>query len=228
MLKKKIRLINRSARRVDLLLAAGLIISLALIIVAAGSSRQPGDLELSKSLQSFDGEWFAELMRFGDWIGEAWRLAIQGLLLLSALLILRKRREAGFLLAISAFYVTSPLLKIVVDRPRPHHESIIVHAEMTSNSFPSGHAFGAIIIYVAIFMFAGIITGGNGRASLVLRTAAVFLLVIVALSRIYLGAHWPSDVIGGLVISATGVALIHRIGRWPEGEAIQSEITFET
>ena len=105
----------------------------------------------------------------------------------------------------------SPLLKILVDRSRPDHESIIVHAQSTSNSFPSGHAFGAIVVYVTVFMFARIVTGGNDRASLVLRIAAVFLLVIVALSRIYLGAHWPSDVIGGLVISSTGVALIYRI-----------------
>ncbi|OYW86971.1 MAG: hypothetical protein B7Z22_05535 [Hyphomonas sp. 32-62-5] len=111
------------------------------------------------------------------------------------LLLERKYRSAGFLV----FSVTSgtalvSALKAGFDRPRPDLVEHLTHA--TSPSFPSGHAAGSALAYLTIGLLLAD-AQDNRRAKLFIISSALFLAVLIGCSRVYLGVHWPSDVIAG-------------------------------
>lgn len=86
------------------------------------------------------------------------------------------------------------LAKLIVGRPRP---ALVDHlVEVGSASFPSGHAANSAIIYLTITLTVlQIIPHRPARAFVF--TAAVLLVAVIGISRVYLGVHWPSDVIAG-------------------------------
>jgi membrane-associated phospholipid phosphatase len=91
-------------------------------------------------------------------------------------------------------------LKNLTDRPRPGFGAI----NPASMAFPSGHSANSMTAYLAIALLA--VPASHRRPVIV---AAVILSLMVGLSRIYLGVHWPSDVIGGwaLGLIAAGLAV---------------------
>jgi undecaprenyl-diphosphatase len=93
-----------------------------------------------------------------------------------------------------------PLLKFIVDRPRPTAEVVDILYPVGGLSFPSGHAFMAVAMLGAVFYLAGRLCGPNRYAVLAVRTAIGVLILAIGMSRIYLGVHWASDVIGGYLM----------------------------
>jgi undecaprenyl-diphosphatase len=94
------------------------------------------------------------------------------------------------------------LIKGAVQRTRPDLRPL---AGFTGPSFPSGHTTAAAATFVAIALVLG--RDGSPRRRMLLAGAAVGLAVAVACSRVFLGVHWLTDVIGGLVLGWTWVAL---------------------
>jgi undecaprenyl-diphosphatase len=112
-----------------------------------------------------------------------------------ALYFLRLRREAIlFLLTIGSGWMVEYGLKVLVGRPRP---TIVPHLmEAGGNSFPSGHSFNAAVVYIAMALaFAAISPRPAARWTLV--ASAMVLTLCVALSRVWLGVHYPTDAIAG-------------------------------
>jgi len=107
------------------------------------------------------------------------------------------RRPATALLvfvAVAGGQVLSSLLKVGVDRPRPDLVSHLVTE--TSLSFPSGHAMLSAVTYLTLGSLAARFLPGRTTKVYVL-SLAVLTTVLVGVSRIYLGVHWPSDVLAG-------------------------------
>lgn len=133
----------------------------------------------------------------------------------AALLVMRRRREAlVFASTVIGAWITDWLIKIAVARPRPQ---IVPHlADASGMSFPSGHSFNAAAIYIAMALAFGALSPRRGlRITLV--SGAVALSLLVALSRVWLGVHYPSDVIAGW-LGGTGWALHARaIASRPSG-----------
>ena len=133
----------------------------------------------------------------------------------------RRRAEAAWLAAsIVGASLGNSLLKLIVDRPRP---TVVDHLANVSNaSFPSGHAMiSTAILFTVAAMLAE--TQKTAAARTYLMAGAGVLSVLIGLSRIYLGVHWPTDVLAGwcfgavwaLVVFAANRALRRRAARLP-------------
>lgn len=162
----------------------------------------PGDLEISRSLQRIDYVWFKNLMGVGDFAGNEW-LICGSLAVVLSILIIKRRYVVGLTLMMTgAMYVITPLLKVMIARPRPNNDLISVLGEWHGFGYPSGHAISAVLVLGAVIVFAPMIVGKSRLSVLVLRVFALVFILIVSLSRIYLGAHWSSDVIGSILIAS--------------------------
>ncbi len=130
----------------------------------------------------------------------------------TALLFVRLRREAALLgLTIVSGWIVDSLIKHFVGRPRP---TIVPHlTEAGGTSFPSGHSFNSACAYIAIALaFAALTPRRSARWTMI--GVAVALTLLIALSRVWLGVHWPSDVtagwLGGAAWAFTASALLYR------------------
>lgn len=110
--------------------------------------------------------------------------------------------EAALLAGVAiGIEILNPLLKLVFHRPRP--ELSFVH--LGTYSFPSGHAAGATAIYgVLVFLAA---RHASAARRVVLVAALVAVVALVDFSRLYLGAHYLSDVLAGSALGASWLAL---------------------
>jgi undecaprenyl-diphosphatase len=114
-------------------------------------------------------------------------------------LVLTEHKYSALLLLISTFggLVLNGVLKLGFNRPRP---SIFVPAVNTvSSSFPSGHAMSATIVYMTVGYLAARLHKRRW-ARWVVMIAAFAIIALISLSRLYLGVHYPSDVLAGFVI----------------------------
>lgn len=97
------------------------------------------------------------------------------------------------------------ILKHVVHRARPD-TMYVANMKIHSYSFPSGHAFGAVVIYGLLAYLA--YTHLPAPYNLIFSVALVCLVILIGISRVFLGAHFPSDVLTGWVLGAVCLFLI--------------------
>ena len=162
--------------------------------------RAPGD-----PARPIGPEWLQEAFRDFTGIGGVGVLSLLTAATLGYLWLMGMRRTALYvLLAIGGGLLMSLALKAGFHRPRPE---LISHGAMVyTSSFPSGHSMLSAIVYL---------TGGAMLALLHRRRAvrlyilgcAVLATLLVGLSRVYLGVHWPTDVLAGWVGGAAWAAL---------------------
>jgi undecaprenyl-diphosphatase len=149
--------------------------------------------------------WLAEAMRDVTAFGSVTGLLLVAAAVLGYLLISGRPRTALFVLVATAAGSTiGKLLKLAYGRPRP---ALVPHlVDVTSASFPSGHALDSAVVYLTL---AALIarTVRERAVRLYLLSAAMLLALMVGVSRVYLGVHWPSDVVAGWTFGA-GWALL--------------------
>lgn len=108
--------------------------------------------------------------------------------------------------------LVNSVLKLVINRPRPSADLVHVLSSGQGSGFPSGHAFFAIIILGLVAYFISINLKNRVLRMLVL-VGLTALILLIGTSRVYLGVHWPSDVIGGYLIGGvflTALIWFHR------------------
>ena len=172
----------------------GLFFVLAKIVVLDGRDRldisttlrvqswvSPERTEVARAVTMLGASWFAAIVCGSILLWLAWQRRFQTVLALGGVFVLAKLLEAG--------------LKLGFARPRP---TIVPHlAEASGYSFPSGHAMTAVVTYS---LLAAVLTSQlRGRIRVIPPAVAVLLVVAIGFSRVYLGVHYLTDVIGGVL-----------------------------
>ena len=176
------------------LLSGAIMISL----IARYTQFFPGDKTITRNLQSYRNPWLRRFMtgisEIGfPRIGAPLTFGIAGIFW-----FLRFRLEAIFVLLASSSNILNWIVKRLIKRPRPTSELVTVARVINEPSFPSGH----VMHYVNFFGLLNYLLATNwrsGRLRNILLTISTALIVLVGPSRVYLGAHWPSDVMAGYV-----------------------------
>ena len=145
--------------------------------------------------------WFEEAVRDLTALGSTLVLSIAVVTVVGFLLLMRHWRPAIFTFAASVSgQLASHVLKEVFGRPRPdlipHEVAVFTH------SFPSGHAMTSAVVYLTLASLIARLTDRR-RLKLYAMSVAVVLTILIGVSRVYLGVHWPSDVLAGWMIGAS-------------------------
>jgi undecaprenyl-diphosphatase len=194
---------------------------------AAAADYFPADLWLSHRLQDVDADAFSEALNWASRLADMPLVVLVALGAALALALLVRHLGAMWLVAALVVSLANTPVKLLVDRPRPAGNLVQVSEKTASASFPSGHVTAAVLVYGFIFYLAGFLIPARLLRFLV-QAACLVVIVLIALQRVYVGAHWPSDVLGGLLFGGLLLALLiwsHRrfgfllAGRWPLARA---------
>lgn len=156
--------------------------------------------------------WAEEAMRDITALGSAPTLVIAVLAVVGFLALAKAWRLAIFtLLACGGGLLVSSLLKYAVDRPRP---DLVPHGNLIyTSSFPSGHSMMSAVVYLTLAALVARLMEKRRLKGYALGVA-MGLTVLVGISRIYLGVHWPSDVLAGWSAGAAWALGCWLIARW--------------
>jgi undecaprenyl-diphosphatase len=159
---------------------------------------QPLDVEAMRAVGRARRDWLTGIMRIASVVGSGAVEIPLALLLSYRLARARRRREASrYAAAVLSGWALYALAKYAFGRARPKVIPRLMHGEGWY-SFPSGHSMLAPLVYG---LFAHIWSAGwSRRARLGLLLAAAALALLLASSRVYLGMHWPTDAVGGLLL----------------------------
>jgi len=161
----------------------------------------PFDLKISHELQEEKNPVFTLVMQEISVIGNTW-IGIVMIGAVSAFYIARRQLpEAGFILATLSVFVLTAVLKVLVARPRPPYfflDPADLLPSINQYSFPSGHVLFFVVFFGFIAYLAWLHQTGFARIAVIVICCTFIMLI--GPSRVYLGAHWASDVVGSYII----------------------------
>jgi undecaprenyl-diphosphatase len=161
--------------------------------------------EAQNSADPIGPSWFEEAARDVTALGGHVILILVTVATLAYLVMTRKSHAALLLLAsVGGGMLLSTVLKMGFERPRPE---LVPHAaRVYTASFPSGHAMLSAVTYLTLGALLARVQP-NRRLKAYLIGLAVSLTLLVGASRVYLGVHWPSDVLAGWCVGAAWASL---------------------
>lgn len=198
----------RRARWAEVVFAAGLLVYAVMAVLAHRYEHFGWDIGVRNFIQSITVQGFGTLMTWISVLGNGWvPVALVGGF---GLAFISARFRIEGIVCILGVALGSPinrLLKALSDRPRPPSEVIFNH-----ESFPSGHVVFFIEFFGFLFFLSYVLLrrGKLRRASLAVLGA---LVLLIGVSRVYLSAHWPSDVVGAYLAGGLWLMLMIEVYR---------------
>lgn len=206
-----------------LFIAAGLLLFLACLLgfAAKGGGALPGDAAISRAIQ--------RAVAYGPAIesalGQISALVRYLPIIAIVFVLLLMRWKEGALLAIAAtpvVFFTETYLKLLFERPRPAAGLVNIYENARGFGFPSGTALRTMVVFGVVSYLArqaGRAEKASGRLRLLPAYSILFLfclalLIIGNLARIYVGAHWASDIIGGWMFGVGWVLIVIAVYQW--------------
>jgi membrane-associated phospholipid phosphatase len=190
-------------RRLVLILALLLVSGIALTVAAYLFGIFPFDLQVARWVRGFDHPVFIAAIGAVSFFGNGWVPIVLVFGMAAFCAVREKWLEAVFVILTLSAYPLDGVLKVLVGRPRPPGAGIIlsnVLLPVNSYAYPSGH----VLFYVVFFGFLAYLSGKflTGRVRWISVSACMALIVLIGPSRIFLGEHWVSDVLGSYIIGA--------------------------
>lgn len=212
----KIFKLNRLRFWIGLLIFAVLIFSFYEIVDDVFYDPKEGDIEsqifddwVIQFLSQFRNPRLNQVMMDLSALGSVSVITTFFIILFSVLLSFRDFKGLSYLSILLAGAGLWPsLLKLYFQRPRPNHlEHLVI---VTDYSFPSGHAFGAAAVYIGLAYYTGRYTR-NWTQEIFFYFLGMLLVSIVGVSRVYLGVHFPSDVMAGICLGVIWALIVSAI-----------------
>jgi len=191
------------------LAAAFGLISVGLALALRQASGTTTDVTIARGVQWIENSTFTMVMVTISAVGYApWSWLVLGCAIF-ALVTMGLYREVPFVLATEGAGMLVASIKPIVERPRPSAsgDSIRVASELLDYSHPSGHVVSYVVLYGFLFFLVYVIFKRSWQ-----RTVTLALLTVpiglVGISRIHLGHHWASDVLGGYALGTAYLLIL--------------------
>lgn len=153
-------------------------------------------------INTYFTSFFKALTNFGDWY-------IPTTIIVCIFLFIKNKK---YFLILSSGYVFSGLIvlvsKLLIQRPRPINALIDIPK---SFSFPSGHTLTSIVFYITLWYL--LTYKSNKNTKIITFIITLFIVILIGISRIYLGVHYFSDVVGGIILAIPILFMIINISK---------------
>jgi membrane-associated phospholipid phosphatase len=171
---------------------------------------QKFDMSVRNAVHQHAAPALTRVMQAFSFLGSVGTVSVLCVVILGAFLYFHRSRLAALLgITMVGMGALDEALKLAFRRPRP---VAFFGPTPNSYSFPSGHAFGSVCFYgVLAAILATRVRGTAAKWSV--WTVAILLMAMIGFSRIYLGVHYPSDVIAGYCAGAVWVAAVGLLDR---------------
>ena len=185
-----------------------------LTMLAKSTPFFPFDLQITRGIQEITIPAFGQLMNWLSWPGFPPQAFVIPAVIVAFLYGLGLRWEAiAALVAAVSSTVVGGLIKTLIQRPRPAANLVHVFRILNSYSFPSGH----VLFYLAFFGFLFFLTFSLLKPSalrIVVLVVLGLMILLIGISRIYLGQHWASDVLGAYLLGSLTLVANIAFYRW--------------
>lgn len=168
----------------------------------------PFDIEFSEEIQDYEGTFILGIMSLISWFGGMAKVI--GLTLGTACLfyIANLKREAVFVASTIMISLINGGIKLLIERPRPTDKLVTIFREAEHHSFPSGHTSFYVVFFGFLIYLMLNLPQLNSSIRKIIISISAFLIASIAFSRIYLGVHWFTDVLGGFLLGSIVLIII--------------------
>lgn len=200
-------MVNKSHHTKTLIIALiSFLLFYMMVILVKGKKVETFDQSIIHLIQGLESPLLTNIMKFFTFIGSFPIVMLIFVLVSFVLLYIIKPRIKLLLFGIVVLGtpIINELLKLSFHRVRPNLHRLI---EIGGYSFPSGHAMNAFAVYgILTYLLWNNVPGRIGRIVLIITGS--FFIVMIGTSRIYLGVHYPSDVIAGYFASCCWLCIV--------------------
>jgi undecaprenyl-diphosphatase len=190
-------------------LAAGayLLAAIALTVEASEDDVLAGDVAVARWIQNTNVPGVQHLVDALNWVGQAGPLVVLAWLVVVGLLVTRHYAESLLMVSAVGVHLLNYTLKHLAASPRPTPDVVRVTVHASGFGFPSGHTMSSVV-YFGIIMYLAWRIVRSPALRLTIQTLSLLLMLGIGFSRIYTGAHWPSDVLGGYLWGVVYVVFV--------------------
>ncbi|HZT58363.1 MAG TPA: phosphatase PAP2 family protein [Pyrinomonadaceae bacterium] len=216
---------SRRLLRAEVVYAAALAAFAVLAVLAHAYAYFAWDLRLARLIQSDNSPAWAAFMDWASVFGNRWTPhALTAATALTFFFRRRRSEAAGLVLSAGGGAILSNLFKFIVARPRPAAELVGFAYQSSEKSFPSGHVIFYVCYFGFLFFVAYALLPRGSVARRVSLVLAALPVAVVGVSRVYLRAHWPSDVLGAYLLAGLWLAFsLATYRRWKRRATFHTE-----
>lgn len=182
---------------------------------ASAEDRFTGDLWIADNVQDVHSEVFAKTLDYTAEFGDLPLMVVAAALAGAVAARFAGWTDGALVIGSLASRGVNSVVKEIIERPRPSPSLVHVEAQPSSFSFPSGHADTVMVLFGFIFYLATVHLK-DARPRVAVQVVSLWVILVTGVQRVYVGAHWPSDVLGGYYLGGlmlAGLIALHWLVR---------------